>query len=161
MRDVEFDELVRRHSGAVMAYARALCRDVWHAEEAVQETFLRAWKYRDSYSSRGSFEGWLVRICRNCVIDLAHRDAKHETNTNEVTDLVVAPDHATEIHSILAQLPLPHREVLVLCRLLGYSYESAATILDVPVGTVRSRLNRARDGLETRLYDEITEANSA
>ena len=84
----DFDELVRRHAGAVHAYARAMCRDRWTAEEAVQETFLRAWKYQDSFARRGSFEGWLIRICRNCVIDLAQRAAR--SDATELAELEVA-----------------------------------------------------------------------
>ena len=57
----------------------AAVRDRSLAEEAVQETFLRAWKYQDSFARRGSFEGWLIRICRNCVIDLAQRAARTDT----------------------------------------------------------------------------------
>lgn len=158
MREETFDDLVRRHAGAVTAYARALCGDQWRAEEAVQETFLRAWKYLDSYDRHGSFEGWLIRICRNCVIDLAHRDARDSDDQTERVEIAVAPDHVTEIHDLLARLPLAQREVLVLCRLLGYDYDSAAIILDVPVGTVRSRLSRARDNLEELLrVDDTTE----
>ena len=157
MREDTFDDLVRRHAGAVTAYARALCRDRWRAEEAVQETFLRAWKYLDSYDRRGSFEGWLIRICRNCIIDLAHRDARESEEHAEHADIAVGPDHVSEIHDLLARLPIAQREVLVLCRLLGYDYDSAATILDVPVGTVRSRLSRARDNLEALLHGEEAE----
>jgi RNA polymerase sigma-70 factor (ECF subfamily) len=160
MREETFDDLVRRHTGAVTSYARALCRDRWHAEEAVQETFLRAWKYLGSYDRRGSFEGWLIRICRNCVIDLAHRDARgvdEHPSPPDQADLAVGPDHVTELHDLLDRLPLAQREVLVLCRLLGYDYDSAAIILDVPVGTVRSRLSRARDNLELLLRDDDAE----
>jgi len=161
MREQDFDDLVRQHSGAVTAYARALCRDRWAAEEAVQETFLRAWKYLDSYDRRGSFEGWLIRICRNCVIDLAHRDSRRAETFVDRAEVAIEPDHVSEVHDLLARLPLPQREALVLCRLLGYDYESTAVILDVPVGTVRSRLSRARDSLEALLRDGDAEARPA
>lgn len=154
MREQDFDELVRRHAGAVTAYARALCRDRWQAEEATQETFLRAWKYLDSYDRRGSFEGWLIRICRNCVIDLAARESRAPVPSRAIAETLVEPDHVSELHELLARLPLPQREVLVLCRVLGYGYDSAAMILDVPVGTVRSRLSRARDSLDSLLRDD-------
>jgi RNA polymerase sigma-70 factor (ECF subfamily) len=152
MRPELFDELVRRHAGAVAAYARALTRDRWTAEEAVQETFLRAWRYLDSFDRRGSFEGWLLRICRNCIIDLAHRQAV-EHPVADVVEIPVPPDAQGEVHDLLDRLPLPQREVLVLCGVFGYDYEAAARILDVPVGTVRSRLHRARAGLAV-LIDE-------
>lgn len=149
VRDEEFDELVRRHHAALHAYARAMCRDRWTAEEAVQETLLRAWKYQDSYARRGSFEGWLIRICRNCITDLAQRASR--TEEIELVELAVEPDRASELHDLLEQLPLAHREVVLLCGVMGYDYDSAATILDVPVGTVRSRLSRARQSLVAML----------
>jgi RNA polymerase sigma-70 factor (ECF subfamily) len=157
MREDTFDELVRRHAGAVSAYARAMTRDRWEAEEAVQETFLRAWQYLHTFDDRGSFEGWLIRICRNRIIDLAQRNARHEHPVSEVADLPVPPDHRGELHDLLDRLPLPQREVLLLCGAFGYDYDAAASILDVPVGTVRSRLHRARQGLSALLDD--TEAS--
>ncbi len=157
MREQEFDDLVRRHAGAVTAYARAITRDRWEAEEAVQETFLRAWKYLDSFDRRGSFEGWLIRICRNCVVDLAARAARREHPVPEVSDRAVSPDRRGEVHDLLRRLPLPQREVLLLCGVLGYDYDAAAAILDVPVGTVRSRLHRARGGLAALLAEPTVE----
>jgi RNA polymerase sigma-70 factor (ECF subfamily) len=156
MREQDFDELVRRHAGAVTAYARAIARDRWQAEDAVQETFLRAWKYLDSFDRRGSFEGWLIRICRNCVTDLAARDTGRDDPLPTEREQAIAPDHRSEVHDLLARLPLPQREVLVLCGMFGYDYDSAAQILDVPVGTIRSRLSRARAGL-AELLDESAE----
>ena len=160
MREVDFDVLVRRHGRAVHTYARSLTRDRWQAEEAVQETFLRAWKYQDSYSSRGSFEGWLIRICRNCIIDLAQRESRHDGRVDLIEPTVDA-DCVGELHELLARMPLAHREVIVLCRVLGYDYESAAAILDIPVGTVRSRLNRAREHLDLALRGIEQEARPA
>jgi RNA polymerase sigma-70 factor (ECF subfamily) len=160
MHEREFDSLVRTHARAVHAYARALTRDRWRAEDVVQETFLRAWKYQDSYSNRGSFEGWLLRICRNCVIDQAAREARQVRSVDE-REIHVEPDHASEIHELLDRLPLPQREVVLLCRFLGYEYEAAALILDVPVGTVRSRLNRAREALEVLLCEAQGKARPA
>jgi RNA polymerase sigma-70 factor (ECF subfamily) len=150
LRDATFDALLRQHVSAVHAYARALTRDPWTAEDVAQETLLRAWKYLDTYSARGSFEGWLLRICRNCVIDMAARESKYDKCV-ELEDVAVFDDEPGDVYDLLSHLPLVHREVIVLCRVLGYDYESAATILEVPVGTVRSRLNRARDGLDQLL----------
>jgi len=136
-----FDELVRRHHRAVLAYARATT-SASIAEDAVQETFLRAWKYFDSFRGEGSFEGWLIRICRRCIIDLAAREQR--LSVGSVPTIAEAPDHQAETMMLIEGLSLQHREVLALCGLLGYDYETAARVLDVPVGTVRSRLSRAR-----------------
>lgn len=156
-RDDRFDDLVRAHHRAVSAYARAITADRHLAEDAVQETFLRAWQYLDSYRSSGSFEGWLLTICRRCVIDLAHREQRQpapelpRVGPEPPSRTHQAPDHTGDVLDLIAGLPLPHREVLVLCGWLGYDYEEAATLLGVPVGTVRSRLHRARSALDDSL----------
>jgi RNA polymerase sigma-70 factor (ECF subfamily) len=146
----------------VSAYARALTANRTVAEDAVQETFLRAWRYLHTYNSAGSLEGWLLTICRRCVIDLAQRDERHATT---VTPLLASTDadHSVDIIELIAGLPLPQREVLVLCGWLGYDYDAAAAILDVPVGTIRSRLHRARAALADILAfaDECTGTDTA
>lgn len=158
-----FEKLVRAHAASVHAYARALTNDPWLAEEAVQETFVRAWKYQDSFRGSGSYEGWLLRICRNSMIDLA---AKRSTDQpiSDVADELVDHDHdgasVTEIDEAMAGLPVGQREVLTLCGVLGYDYESAAELLDVPVGTVRSRLHRGRAALSVALEDQVGERSA-
>jgi len=144
-----FDALVRAHAGAVSAYARAVAGDPWTAEDAVQETFLRAWRYFDTYDGRGSVEGWLIRICRNCLVDLASRPLPEPHRV--VPEVGMAPDSSHDVYDLLERLPLAQREVLALCGVLGYDYESAAVLLDVPVGTVRSRLHRAREAVRREM----------
>lgn len=149
-----FDELVRRHYRAVLAYARATTSPAL-AEDAVQETFLRAWRYFDSFRGDGSFEGWLIRICRRCIIDLAEREQRVASAALPV--IVEHPDHQSETMMIIEQMSPQHREVLALCGLLGYDYDTAAEVLDVPVGTVRSRLSRARALLAEALDEAAAE----
>ena len=152
MDDAAFDDLVRRHSAAVTAYASAVARDRWAAEEAVQETFLRAWKYLDSFHGSGSFEGWLIRICRRCIIDQAARFAPEERIDIHGSSYA-SPSAAglTETRDLVRSLPLPQRECLVLCSVIGYEYEEVAALLNVPIGTVRSRVHRARSTLQEML----------
>jgi len=146
----QFDQLVAAHAASVTAYARAVASDGWTAEDAVQETFLRAWKYLDSFRGHGSFEGWLIRICRNCIIDLARA---HPTDPQDrMPERVEHPDHSSDVHDLIERLPLEQREVVALCGVLGYDYAAAAALLEVPVGTIRSRLHRARAALERDLY---------
>jgi RNA polymerase sigma-70 factor (ECF subfamily) len=144
-----FEQLVAAHAGAVTSYARAMTNDRWAADDAVQETFLRAWKYLDSFRGEGSFEGWLIRICHNCVVDLAQR--RVDTPDDRLPEGTEAPDHSGEVHDLIERLPAEQREVVALCGVLGYDYAGAAEILDVPIGTVRSRLHRARASLEREL----------
>ncbi len=164
VRERDFDEHVRRSASAVSTYARSLTSDVGLAEDAVQETFLRAWKYLDSYRGSGSFEGWLIRICRNCVIDLVAKNRPADPLTQLQIDSIPAPASSSsplEVRDLIDRLPVAQREVLVLVGVLGYDYEFAAELLVVPVGTVRSRLNRAREALAQMLRDANTETLTA
>jgi len=151
-----FDGLVRAHAGAVSAYSRAVAPDPWTAEDAVQETFLRAWKYLDSFRATGSFEGWLIRICRNCLIDIAAR--RSAIPWEYLPDRAQAPDTSNEVRDLVDRLPIEQREVVALCGLLGYEYEAAAELLGLPIGTVRSRLHRARATIQELLAaaEEVT-----
>jgi len=151
VRSKRFESLVATHHRSVRTYAHSLASTPTIAEHAIQETFLRAWKYLDSFGRNGSFEGWLLRITRNCVYDLEAIERKQvvvELNQRTVSQ---SPDHQHEVIDAVARLPVLQREVITLCGLLGYDYETAARILDVPVGTVRSRLNRARSALAIEL----------
>ncbi len=149
--DRRFAHLLRAHTAPVAAYARATAPDTWTAEDAVQETLLRAWKYRDSFRATGSFEGWLIRICRHCLIDFAGRSAAQPTD--EVPERAEHPDTLHDLYDLLGRLPIHQREVVALCGLLGYDYLGAAELLDVPIGTVRSRLHRARAAIAEQLVD--------
>ena len=156
--DRRFARLVCEHAGAVGSYARAVAPDRWTAEDAVQETFLRAWQYRDSFRSTGSFEGWLIRICRNCLIDFAAINVAQPVLA--VPDLVDETSHELpELYDLLARLPVHQREVVVICSLLGFDYAGAAELLDVPIGTVRSRLHRARAAIAQQLDGSGEEAS--
>lgn len=152
----DFEQIVRTHADAVHAYARALSNDAWLAEEAVQVTFMRAWKYQDSFDGHGSYEGWLIRICRNVVFDLV-KQRTHDRSLDQVTEQATDRDtdqtSEAEIGDLIDHLPMAQREVLTLCGVMGYDYESAAELLGVPVGTVRSRLHRGRAALSTALDD--------
>jgi RNA polymerase sigma-70 factor, ECF subfamily len=159
MNQGDFERNFREHHKAVEAYARAMCSRSDIAEEAVQETFLRAWKYLDSYNASGSFEGWLLRICRNCIVDMAHRH-KLDEPWSDSYDQWVEEDRPHEIFDLLGSLPLAQREVLVVCGLLGYDYEGGAALLDIPIGTVRSRLSRARAAMAQLLGETQNEEQS-
>lgn len=155
VKDRVFDELVRRHEAALTTFARSITRDRWTADDAVQDTLVRAWKYIDTFDRRGSFEGWLLRICRNVVIDAANAAARRPESV-EPTDLdrltpPVEEDASHDLIELLHQLSVDHREVLVLVGVLGLSYDEAADALDLPVGTVRSRLARARSAFSELL----------
>ncbi len=112
---------------------------------------LRAWRYRESFRATGSFEGWLIRICRNCLVDQASRTV--DQPTDEPPDVAEPCDGRSELYDLIARLPIQQREVVAVCALLGYDYAGAAELLDVPIGTVRSRLHRARTAIAAQLDD--------
>lgn len=159
-----FEKLVRENHRSVRTYARSIANDESIVDDAVQETFIRAWRHLDSFRGEGSFEGWLIRICRHCVIDIERREGRSrqlaDANSRVVgRDASGPPDESGDLISVLQTLTRSHREVLTVCGVLGYDYESASLILDVPLGTVRSRLHRARQALAAEL--EASESGAA
>lgn len=156
MAEVRFEALVREHHRAVSTYARSMASTPTIAEDAVQETFIRAWKYLDSFRGTGSFEGWLIRICRRCVFDLESRAARDEVVETAPEWLTQEPDQTGDTFALIAALPREQREVVIVCGVLGYEYQDAAVILDIPIGTVRSRLHRARGALHDAMASSTT-----
>ena len=145
--------MMRENIRSVTAFALSITSNPHVAEEAVQETFIRAWRYWPTFRNESSAISWLVSICRRVVIDIAKKNRVHEQLPENVIDI---RDHfaSTAIYDMVRELPLPQREVVVLCAVLGFDYESAATTLNIPIGTVRSRLARAREQLGRQL-DEV------
>lgn len=144
--------MMRDNIRGVTAFALSITSNPHTAEEAVQETFIRAWRYWPTFRNESSAISWLITICRRVVIDMARKQKLHDQLPENVIDI---RDHfaSTAIYELVRELPLPQREVVVLCAILGFDYESAAHSLDIPVGTVRSRLSRAREQLGRQLDD--------
>jgi RNA polymerase sigma-70 factor (ECF subfamily) len=161
LSDAEFDRVVRSHATRVRHYALRLVRDPWLADDVLQETFLRAWKYWSTFRAESNREAWLIRICRNVAFDLlAKRNSRQESPLRDTAD------RNTTILSLdtsdaLRDLSLEHREVIFLIDFLEYEYELAAEILEIPVGTVRSRLHRARSALRSSISDAARSSTAA
>jgi RNA polymerase sigma-70 factor, ECF subfamily len=133
-------------------FALSLCRNSSTADDLVQSACVRAMSARDSWQEGTNFDAWMFRILRNLWLDqLRHRKVTgHETDVDEAEHLS-APDADGEqvlflqqVRSAMAALPDDMREVVSLVCVEELSYREAAEILDVPVGTVMSRLARAR-----------------
>jgi RNA polymerase sigma-70 factor (ECF subfamily) len=146
----EFDDVVRENFASVTAYARSATSHASLVEEAVQETFIRAWRYWPTFRHESNVLSWLITICRRVIIDLVKKDSRAEILPDNVID-THDPFESTAINELISHLSLPLREVVVLCAVLGFDYETAAETLGVPVGTVRSRLSRARESLALQL----------
>ena len=144
---------MRENIRSVTAFALSITSNPHLAEEAVQETFIRAWRYWPTFRHESAAISWLITICRRVVMDMAKKNRVHEQLPDNVIEI---RDHfaSTAIYDMVRELPLPQREVVVLCAVLGFDYESVATTLNIPIGTVRSRLARAREHLGRQL-DEV------
>ncbi len=158
MKDRDFDRLFAEHSRAVRTYAISLTRDSNLADEVVQDTFVRAWKYLDTFDGRGSLEGWLIRICRNCAVDVMRKQGSTQPGLFDSSGVVHASGYGTvELWDLIDRLPGPFREVIVLVSVLGYRQEFVAELLGVSHVTVRTRLLRARGALREQLAQSSTD----
>ncbi|MGG7517517.1 sigma-70 family RNA polymerase sigma factor [Allorhizobium undicola] len=136
---------------ALRAFARIFCRQPEEADDLVQETLMKALANLDKYEPGTKMKSWLFTIMRNTYCTRAKKNKRESVGVDEsmVEKLVTQPSqewsvHAREVQSALESLPVHHREILVLVLMLGETYEDAAEICGCPVGTVKSRLNRAR-----------------
>jgi RNA polymerase sigma-70 factor (ECF subfamily) len=147
------ESLVRDYQADVWRFAYHLTRNRATAEDVTQEAFLRAYRALGSYRGQSAFTGWLLRIVRNCAID-AYRKTRRETPTSSEQEHPVdrvASTPATEdrarINDAIRRLPMSLREPFVLIEVLGYSYQEASVIMALRIGTVKSRMHRARAAL--------------
>lgn len=141
---------------ALRRYAYALRRDHAAADDLVQDTLERALLHWSSRRSDGNLRAWLFTILRNLHIG-SRRQAQRRGTTVEIEeadlpDTAAGPDSVLETRDVLAaldQLPEEQKSLLLLVGVEDFSYEEAARILDVPIGTVMSRLSRARKRLRS------------
>lgn len=118
-------------------------------DDLVQETYLRAFRALDSYRSEAPFRSWLLAIGRRVCADHVRRRQRERRlldrlSATAASDVAPARDHT---EALLAGLDPARREAFVLTQLLGLSYEEAAEVAECPVGTIRSRVARARADL--------------
>jgi RNA polymerase sigma factor (sigma-70 family) len=156
-----FEELVLPHLNAAYNLARWLTRDVNDAEDVVQDACVRALKYVDSLNGDGA-RAWFLTIVRHAFYDWCKRNRPAEIARDDGTAIEMAIDDAAIdpeqaalrgaesrlLATAVAELPLAYREVLILRELEELSYKEIARIADIPVGTVMSRLARARSLLQ-------------
>jgi len=137
------------------AFGRSLCGNADMADDLVQETMLKAWKARAQYvPGPSSMKSWAFVILRNCFLSQMRRK-KFTADYDELAAerLLVAPDdqddslHLADVQRALLQLPVDQREALVLIGAGGLSYEEGAAICGCAVGTMKSRVSRARSAL--------------
>jgi RNA polymerase sigma-70 factor (ECF subfamily) len=173
-----FEREVLPHLDAAYNLARWLLRDDTDAEDVAQEACLRAYKYYDGFRG-GNAKAWLLKIVRNSCYSWfkdnprgesmtpdedGRLDPEHERalqaaghdNPSPEARMLAAADHAL-LRASLDTLPATYREVLVLREIDELSYREISEIADVPIGTVMSRLARARALLQSRLASRLAE----
>jgi RNA polymerase sigma-70 factor, ECF subfamily len=169
-----FDRLLRRHRPAVYDFLRSLFNDPGRAEDGAQETFLRLWLARHRYRPEAPLRSYLFRIARNYFLnrvrdepEILAADAEELSARAMVSlplpdDLLVARYRVWRIRRAVASLPVHHRLVFTLAHYESLSYAEIARILEVPVGTVKSRMAAAVRMLRERLpQEELEEEDSA
>jgi RNA polymerase sigma-70 factor (ECF subfamily) len=173
----EFGALFDECSVRVLNHAYRLLGDWAAAEDVVSLTFLEAWRLRGRIEADGgSVLPWLLGIATNTARNAARARRRHAAAMSRLPDLAYEPDFADDlagrlddagraraVQDALAALRRPEREVVALCVYAGLDYASAAAALGVPVGTVRSRLSRAKKRLRDtgRLVESAPTAQPA
>jgi RNA polymerase sigma factor (sigma-70 family) len=168
-----FDKEFITHIDAMYNFAFRLTNDEDDANDLVQDTFLKAFRFINSFEIGTNAKAWLFRILKNSFINDYRKKAKEpnkvdyqevETTYNsdddaEVSNTVdlraetVQDMIGDEIANALNSIPVDFRTVIILCDVEGFTYEEMAKILDIPIGTVRSRLHRARSLMKVKLKD--------
>ena len=155
----DFNNLLEAQVPRLRRYARALLRDVTRADDLVQDTLVRALAKQHLWEADSNLRAWLFTLMHNQHINNI-RQYSRDSLTIDVEDIsstLVAttdPTASCQLHELdlaLARLPVEQREVLLLVGLEGVRYDQAAAILEVPIGTVRSRLFRGREALRKLL----------
>lgn len=167
-----FNTLVTRHQRAVFSVCLRLLRDVPLAEDATQDTFVRAWQAIDSFRG-GLVRPWLLRIATNRAYDLLRARARRPADSLDAELYEVEPDWTSQappaehpelfaaraelsgaLEAALDRLPEDQRLAIILADVQGYGYEEIASTTGVAVGTVKSRISRGRARLRTILNED-------
>ncbi|MBI5032885.1 MAG: sigma-70 family RNA polymerase sigma factor [Chloroflexi bacterium] len=154
-----FTKLVCRHQGSVVSLIYRMCGDLRLAEDAAQEAFVRVWQNLKSYKPQYAFRSWLYRIATNVALDVLRRERPTaDLDSLSMADLRPSPEQSAEdneraayVRRAIAQLSESLRVVLVLREYQDLSYQEIADALNIPIGTVMSRLNAARAQLRHEL----------
>lgn len=158
-----FEELAMPLFDQLYNFARWLTQDTAEAEDLVQETYAKALRGFSSFQLGTNFRAWMYRILRNSflssrtglrtmvVLDGENDEALLPAQPTTPESLMLAQADRDTVQQALADLPVPFREILLLCEVEEMSYQEIAETLAIPIGTVMSRLSRARKALRDLL----------
>jgi RNA polymerase sigma-70 factor (ECF subfamily) len=159
-----FGELVRRHQSRVRGWLRQLTGDESQADELAQQSFIRAWEKLHTFSGRGKFPAWIMKLAYN-VFRQSYRDAQRDQRLSDavgVAQALVDPAQG-ELHDqehpdlskMLAVLSDDERHAMVLCYAYGLSHGDASEVTGLPLGTLKSHIKRGKEKIRSRF--DITE----
>jgi RNA polymerase sigma-70 factor (ECF subfamily) len=163
-----FGALIMRYRSGVIGVAYRLSGNIALAEDVAQETFIRVWEKLATFRPEGNFRGWLYRIASNLTIDVLRRK-RPTADIQEVPVAAPEPDPEAAfvqrerdraVRAALLRLPVHSRTILVLREYENLSYQEIADVLDIPLGTVKSRLYDARRRLKVELTDYLETQNT-
>ncbi len=167
----EFEKEALPHINSLYNYAYRITGDSDDADDLVQETYLKAFRFFDKFERGTNCKAWLFRILKNSFINDYRKNTKgpskvdyddiqnfyenikaSEVKTQHFEEDVFAKHFDDELTTALSSLPEDFKTVIILSDVEGFTYEEIADFIDSPVGTVRSRLHRARKMLYTKLH---------
>ena len=153
------DEL-EKHRVLLYRLAYSWCHNAALADDLVQDAMVKALKNARQLKESAAIKGWLSKILANCwydhlrrthkTVDLDNLPYEEAASTNDESE---KQDIINRVRAMIAELPVGQRQVITLVDLAGFSYAEISNILDIPVGTVMSRISRARKALKVKLAD--------
>ena len=157
-----FGVLMERYKGMLYSMARRLMKDPGRAEDAAQESFIKAWAALPGFKGESKFSSWLYRICYNtCISELRRRKPEVELDEAMAVD-IDGPVEAYRTKGIqevvqdeVSKLPDDYRAAITMYHFNGLSYEEIAQMTRKPMGTVKAHIHRARAVLKTRLLERV------
>lgn len=171
-KQVDFEREMIPHLDSLYNFAIRLTTDPIDAEDLVQDTIVKAFRFFGSYEKGTNAKAWLFRILKNSYINNYRKKSKQpqqvdydeistyyetvrseQSDTTDMEDIYYRDRLDDQVTRALQRLPEDFRTVVLLCDVEGFTYEEIANMLDVPIGTIRSRLHRGRNLLRVELEE--------
>ncbi|MEX2600349.1 MAG: sigma-70 family RNA polymerase sigma factor [Balneolaceae bacterium] len=172
----DFNKEMIPHLDALYNFALRLTTDPNDAEDLVQDSIVKAYRFFSSYEKGTNAKAWLFRILKNSYINNYRKNSKQpqqidydevsmfyesiraeRTNTSDLEDKMFRELIDDDLTKALEEIPEDFRTVVLLCDVEDFTYEEISNMLDVPIGTIRSRLHRGRNLLKVQLMEYATE----
>jgi RNA polymerase sigma-70 factor, ECF subfamily len=169
-RHLDFEREALPHMDALYNFALRMTSDPDEADDLLQETYLKAYRFFDKFEQGTNCKAWLFRIMKNSFINMYRRSSKEpdkvdyhdveefyhsiraeSTDPNDLEEKIFSNILDDDVTSALESLPEEFRTVVILCDIEGFTYEEIADFVECPIGTVRSRLHRGRKMLRVKL----------